>query len=964
VSRARHQRLEEVFHAAVDRPAAEREAYIASACADDPALAAEVRDLLARDARDGPTRDSDTMLVASEPARPTAIGPFRILGQIGEGGFAIVYLAQQDLPLRRQVALKVLKPGLDTRATLKRFEAERQALAVMNHDGIARIHDAGATDEGRPYFAMEYVPGEPITTYCDRHELNNRARLDLFASVCDAVHHAHQKGVIHRDLKPNNILVATVDNRPQIKVIDFGIAKATEPELAGQTLFTQLGQFIGTPEYMSPEQAGFGPGDVDTRTDIYSLGVVLYELLAGVPPFTPETLRQAGIAEIQRIIREVDPPRPSTRVSTLGDDTTEVARRHRTPPQTLVRELRGELDWVVLKAMEKDRERRYLSPAGFAADLRRFLRDEPLVARPPSRSYRLTKFARRNRLALGASLAVLLGLIGLSAGVTIALVEANRQRALTEAALDEAVAVTDFLVDMMGAARPYAQGRDVSVREILDLTAGSLATELADRPLIANRVRRTIGTTYAELGLFAEAESLLTQAVAEYERLLGSDHERTLRALQELGDLLLTADRLDEAAAIYEATYARQVRLHGERHRATLATLHEWGNVLANQSRYAEAESLLVRSWELGQEVFDPDSQNYLSFASNLANFYAETGRPEPAEPLLRLVLEGRTRVRGEEHPETLEAWNNLAMLYADQGRYQECIPFLRHAHELQDKLLGPGHHEALVTRNNLAAISALVFDWALAESLYIEGLAAAEQDRDPSERIIQYMINNLGYLQLQQGRFEAARTNLTRAHELRRTHLGAEHRDTYTSRNNLGELALLEGDLDTAEELLAPNVDARRELLGDGHPHVILALGNLGRLRLGQERLAEADALLSDAFAMASGSLGDAHRITIGTACHLGRVDLARAGFDRLESRARPLVAVADSSLAPADPLRGVLRLQLARSALARGRVDDATLWLDEAMPLLPERLTRATPWAEDLAEATRLLAQVQQER
>ncbi len=957
----RHRRLEELFHAALDLPAAERAAFLAEACGDDADLRAEVTELIARD--EAPT--ADPFLGGPPLAPPERIGPFQILHVIGEGGFAMVYLAQQEEPLRRQVALKVLKPGLDTRATLARFETERQALAVMNHVGIARIYDAGATEQGRPYFVLEFVDGEPITEYCDRRELDNRARLELFATVCDAVHHAHQKGVIHRDLKPSNILVTKEDGRPQPKVIDFGIAKATTPEIADRTLVTQDGQIIGTPEYMSPEQAGFGPGDVDTRTDIYSLGVVLYELLTGVPPFSRETLRQAGFAEIQRIIREVDPPRPSTRLGTLGDDSIQVARRRRAEPRTLVRQLRGDLDWVVLKAMEKDRERRYGSPAELARDIQGHLRDEPLLARPPSAVYRLRKFSRRNKVALGMTAALVLGLVGLSTGVTIALVEANRQQERLTAALtdtqqarDEADAVTDFLTDMLGAAQPYAGGRDVTVRAVLDSTAAGLDAALGDRPLVATRVRRTIGVTYTELGLFAAAESLLKRARVDHEHLLGPDHPQSLRSAAELGDLYLKQDRHQDAAEIYRDLVERHRRVHGPAHALTLAAMNQLGITLEDLNRYADAETLLVRCWEFAQESLDPDSPTYLTYASNLANLYGETGRPAAAEPLLREVLASRIRMRGEDHPEVQEAWNNLAMVYADNGRYQECIPFLARAHELQDRALGPGHPEALLARNNLAAMHAQVFDWVAAETLYTTGVRLARAQRGGGERVTQHLINNLGYLYLQSGRFDAAATLLQEAHALRLANHGPRHRDTCSSVNNLGELALVQGDLRRADQLLTGNLTVRREILGADHQHTLASLVNLGWLRLAQGKPDAADSLLTAAFDLARRTLGYRHRSTLVAACHLGRARLATGRYGDVATMLQPLVAIADSVLVQRDPLRGAMRSQLAACALRDGRRDEAAALLATAEPLLDARLTAATPWRhDDLAVRAALL-------
>jgi len=327
-----------------------------------------------------------------------------------------VYLAEQEKPVRRKVALKIIKLGMDTKEVIGRFEAERQALAMMSHPNIAKVFDAGTTQQGRPYFVMEHVPGEPITNYCDRHRLTTKERLELFIPVCQGIHHAHQKAIIHRDVKPSNILVMVQDGKPVPKVIDFGVAKAIEHRLTERTVFTEQGQLIGTPGYMSPEQAEMTGLNVDTTTDVYSLGVLLYELLVGAPPFDPESMREAGLDAIQRMIREVDPPKPSTRISGLGDEATTVAQKRRAEPATLERQLRGELDWIIMRAMEKDRNRRYTSASEFAADVSRMLNHEPVLASPSSTSYRFKKFVLRHRIAVTAGalviLAMLLGTVG------------------------------------------------------------------------------------------------------------------------------------------------------------------------------------------------------------------------------------------------------------------------------------------------------------------------------------------------------------------------------------------------------------------------------------------------------------------------------------------------------------------------------------------------------------------------
>lgn len=419
-----------IFAGAIERPSPEeRAAFLDTACGADVELRRRIEALVrAHDEAGGFLRDRP---VARDPAATVAqpagespgsvIGPYRLLEQIGEGGFGVVFLAEQKQPVRRKVALKVIKPGMDTKQVVARFEAERQALALMDHPNIARVLDGGATPSGRPYFVMELVKGAPVTEFCDRHHLPPRQRLELFVSVCRAVQHAHQKGVIHRDLKPTNVLVTVHDTVPVVKVIDFGIAKAFGQELTDKTLFTGFAQLVGTPLYMSPEQAGQRGIDIDTRSDVYSLGVLLYELLTGTTPFTAERFREAAYDEIRRIIREEEPPRPSTRLCESGDTLRSVAALRHTEPAKLTRLLRGELDWVVMKALEKDRNRRYESPGALAADVRRYLDDEPVQACPPSLGYRLRKLARRNKgpvlAAAVVAVALVVGIIGTTWGM-------------------------------------------------------------------------------------------------------------------------------------------------------------------------------------------------------------------------------------------------------------------------------------------------------------------------------------------------------------------------------------------------------------------------------------------------------------------------------------------------------------------------------------------------------------------
>lgn len=667
------------------------------------------------------------------------VGSFKLISVLGEGGFGIVWLAERREPIVQRVAVKVIKPGMDSREVVARFEQERQALAVMNHPSIAKVLDAGATASGRPYFVMEYVKGDPITAYCDKGRLTLKQRLELFLPVLDAVQHAHTKGIIHRDLKPSNVLVAAseTEGAPGLpKVIDFGIAKAVSQTLTEKTLFTQLGQIVGTPEYMSPEQANLTGIDVDTRTDVYSLGVLLYELLTGVLPFDPRDLRSKGYDEIRRIIREVEPPNPSTRLGTMvtsgrENEARTLAEKRGIRVAELERALRSELEWIPLKAMRKERERRYATPSEMAQDIRNYLGDQPLMAGPESRRYRARKFVSKHRMGVGVGAFIAATLVAATwVSVRFGLAE-QRARREAQTQRDIAQEVNRFLNDdLLLSVDPEVGGIDTKVIELVTPAADSLAKRFADRPAVEARLAYTLGAAYLALGspedatplleraLKARAEGLddafrtevgdkLTEATYRVQagasaesaialarerfeaarKAFGPDDKRTIDAQNQLGGALKAARKLDEARVVYTDVLARRRAAPGTYDVDILITRHNLNLILLLEARVKRAEDrqaakpMFEAALKERQEItkateaaLGSSHPQTLATLAEECGLLAESGQPEAAIALYPTLIERQREVLGFSHWRTIETTARYGSALKRAGRLSDSI--------------------------------------------------------------------------------------------------------------------------------------------------------------------------------------------------------------------------------------------------------------------------------------------------
>jgi serine/threonine protein kinase/tetratricopeptide (TPR) repeat protein len=874
------------------------------------------------------------------------IGNYKLLELIGEGGMGEVYRAEQTRPFRRQVAIKIIKLGMSTAEFTERFESERQALALMDHPHIAKVYDAGATERGRPYFVMEYVPGVPISKYCDENKLDIRARLELFIRVCEGLQHAHQKGIIHRDIKPSNVLVTSENDEVWPKIIDFGVAKTLDQKLTEHTIQTAMGQIMGTPEYMSPEQADLAEQHIDTRTDIYLLGELLYILLAGVPPFDPEQLKGQGLQAMLYQIRAIDPPRPSLRLAELDGQLPEIAASRAATPQKLVSTLQGDLDWITMRALEKEQDRRYQTSQELIQEIGRYLKDEPVLAGPPSTSYRVHKFVKRNRIGVLAASLVLAALVLGTIGTTVGLVRSKRAEALARTEAETSRQISEFMVGLFEVSDPSeALGNTITARQILDQGVEKIETGLADQPETRARLMNTMGRVYKELGLYTDARPLLEQSLGTFQSMGETNDLEAAVVMDNLGGLLRLSGNYDEAGTVLERALAVREQNLGRDHLEVAHSLNSLANLRWHTGDHAEAEALYLRSLairekKLGpddplvaitlnnigglrqeagnfpgareafaralairQKVLGPEHPDTASSLAALGRLHQKLGEYDLARPDLERALAIREKVFGPRHPKVAESLRNLAGLLGDFGRHHEAQPLYQRALDIQTEALGADHPNRADTLNDLSICLRMQGDLEPALAVGEEGLAIYETAHGPSHPSVAIALNTVSLCMIALGDPQVF-PYLERALEIQQQAAEPSPLDIAFTEYNLGQAHGVFGDYPAAQTHYLRSLEIREEHLAADHPLVGESLRGAGSVLTFNWETDRARPMLERALEICRQVHGTRHHEYAECLGLLGLLEY----FSGQPAKARPLieraVAIQEVQLDPGAPI------------------------------------------------------------
>jgi len=849
------------------------------------------------------------------------IGPYRVVREIGRGGMAVVLLAERaDGEFEQQVALKLIKPGLDSEQILQRFSRERQILASLHHPAIAGLVDGGVTDEGRPYLAMEYVEGVPIDVYCDQHRLSVEERLKLLDMVAEAVEHAHRSLVIHKDLKPDNILVAEGGH---VKLLDFGIASVLDQGPgASETQPGLEGSRVMTPELASPEQLRGAP--LTTAADVYQLGVLLYLMMTGKHPCG---LSSGTSEEMARAARDQDPRPPSAAAGPAWRSTPEETPDITATPTAASSRLKGDLDAIILMAIRREPEHRYASVHQLRQDIARHLEGKPVEARSRKVGYVAGRFLRRHTAAAASVAAIIVMVAGLTGAYTAQLAH-ERDRVQSEA--ERASEVADFLQHLFD--DPEADQIDaeqLSARELLDRGAERIRSDLDGQPETRAEILSVLGRISHKLGSYERAEELLTEALRIRERCLGKEHVDVASTLRDLGILYYDQGKHDQAEPLYQRALAIREQAYGPTHADVAACINSLAILRYDQGRYDEAETLYRRALEIWEEVYGPDHHEVATALQNLAILYRRQGDYEAAEPMYRRSLEIKERSLGPEHPGVASCINSLAILCYDQGRYEEAETYYRRALELREKAFGESHPEVAVSLNNLALLLIHCGDLSSARPLLERAIAIWEHSLGPDHPFIASGLNNLAEIQIKTGHLDVAEPLVRRALAIREQAYGADHPAVAESLSYLADLAAAEGDVDRADPLYRQVASCWEASLGPEHSAVVSVLTDHASLLIRAHRRDEANGLLNRCLEICN-HWGPAEELSASERVVVASVHLAsgklhqQAGEDELAQTCWTEAAELAMPVAGRAADMGGLEIE-AEALLRLGRADEA---------------------------------------